>query len=146
MGVSDHETWPAQLERLLNAQLGDGVRVVNGGTISYGTFQEMNLFTERGQSTRPHLVIHGLYWNDYMTNHAPRPTDPPSLTADGHFVWEGSQTTETQFQHGNEWLYSHSVLWFTLRNFLRRLQEGQGSGLLGYEVEYQHLINSTVQA
>ena len=144
LGVADHETWPAQLESLLNAQLGGGVQVINGGVISYGVFQELDFFRERGLLTRPNIVVHGLYWNDYMTNHPPRPNDLPVLTAAGYFTWEDTDATDSLFQRGKEWLKSHSALVFTVVNALRRIREGHESGLAGYEAEYHHLIDGTI--
>jgi len=43
LGVADEETWPARLERRLKDRIGGGTSVVNGGTISYGVFQELDL-------------------------------------------------------------------------------------------------------
>jgi lysophospholipase L1-like esterase len=87
LGVEDGETWPAQLERKLSAAPGD-VEVVNSGTISYGVFQELDLFRTSGLATNPRVVVHGLYWNDFMNASAPGPGARSVVDANGYLVWD----------------------------------------------------------
>ncbi len=87
-GVADDETWPARLERKLSEKYRKTIQVINSGTVSYGVFQEMDLFREKGIKINPHVVIHGLYWNDFMSASAPEPGTPSVLNDDGYFVWD----------------------------------------------------------
>jgi lysophospholipase L1-like esterase len=89
MGVDDASTWPAQTEALLRASIGSHVRILNAGTISYGAFQEMDLLREVVERARPGVVIHALYWNDFMNPAAPGPGEAPAVTGAGYFVWDG---------------------------------------------------------
>lgn len=62
-GVSDAETYPAQLERAL---LGRGIRaeVVNGGTPGYSTEQTLRFLDEVGWGLQPDLLLIGNLWSD----------------------------------------------------------------------------------
>ncbi len=142
-GVSDSETWPARLEALLNVQITGEVQVINGGIVSYGVFQELDLFRERGLSTRPHVLIHGLYWNDYMSNRPPRPGDPPVLTSKGYFVWDDPTPPEGHVLRVGKWVINHSALAFTIKNVIRGLL-ARGTGTEAYEEAYQRLIAGTI--
>ncbi len=62
-GVSDAETYPAQLERAL---LGRGIRaeVINGGTPGYSTEQTLRFLDEVGWGLQPDLLLIGNLWSD----------------------------------------------------------------------------------
>ena len=121
LGVEDGETWPAQLEARLRAQTGQAVRVVNAGTISYGVFQEMALLRSAGLQVRPAIVIHGLYWNDFMNAAPPAADAPPVLTPDGHFVWDRPADTRSSIHRLASWAFAHSALLFSMRQAVARL-------------------------
>jgi lysophospholipase L1-like esterase len=91
LGVRDEETWPGQLHTLLARSLAAPVDVINAGTISYGVFQELDLLRERGLATRPQLLIHALYWNDFMNAQAPESGAAPVVDQNGYLVWDGLQ-------------------------------------------------------
>ncbi len=78
LGVGNEETWPAQLEKTLRSDVGLPVSVINAGTISYGVFQELDLLRSSGLKTQPTIVVHGLYWNDFMNAAPPAPHSPPA--------------------------------------------------------------------
>ncbi len=65
--VSDNETWPAQVERILRA---DGVptRVFNLGTNAYGIDQALLRLRRDGAPLRPDVVILGLQPENLMRN------------------------------------------------------------------------------
>ena len=65
--VSDAETWPAQLERILRA---DGVpaRVFNLGTNAYGIDQALLRLVRDGIPLRPDIVVLGLQPENLMRN------------------------------------------------------------------------------
>ena len=95
MGVRDEETWPSRLEHYLDAA-GESIVVRNAGTISYDAFHELDLLRDllgaRTITPPPSIVVHALYWNDYLTHRPPERTDPSVLTPEGYFVWnEASQ-------------------------------------------------------
>ena len=121
LGVRDGDTWPAQLEARLRAQTGRDVTVVNAGTISYGVFQELDLLQSTGLQVRPAIVVHGLYWNDFM-NAAPPPAEaPPVLTPDGHFVWDRPPDNGTVVRRLASWTFANSALLFSMRQAAARL-------------------------
>jgi len=137
-GVADHETWPAMLE----PRLGPKVRVINAGTTSYSVFHELDLLKEKGLGLKPRLLIHGLYWNDHMMNRPPRPADPPLLTADGHFTWDGDDNPagDPSWLRAARWLRSHSVLAYSAMTQLRRYLTPAESGAHLYDVEYRKFL------
>jgi len=137
-GVADHETWPAMLER----KLGSKFQVINAGTTSYSVFHELDLLKEKGLGLKPRLVIHGLYWNDYMMNRPPRPTDPPLLTADGHFTWDGDDNPagDPSWLRAIRWLRGHSVLAYSAMTQARRYFTPAESGAHLYDVEYRKFL------
>ncbi len=137
LGVRDEETWPAQLERRLRGRR-PPVRVVNAGTISYGVFQEMDLLKERGLTTHPALVIHGLYWNDFMSAGPPEPEESAPLTPDGHFVWDRPVVRRDPVRHAVSWLFANSALFFSVRQAVSRLDDAGGDD--AYARAYQQFL------
>lgn len=137
-GVADHETWPAMLGR----KLGSKFQVLNAGVTSYSVFHELDLFKEKGLGLKPRLLIHGLYWNDHMMNRPPRPTDPPLLTADGHFTWDGdaNPASDPSWLRAIRWLRGHSVLVHSAVTQARRYLTPANSGAHLYDVEYRKFL------
>jgi lysophospholipase L1-like esterase len=143
MGVEDAQTWPAQLESLLNSGGAGPVRVINGGTISYGVFQEYDLFTEHGLPTRPAAVIHALYWNDYMSARPPDPAAAPVITEEGYFIWDNHQPPDGRAGRAMKWAANNSAFLYVLK---RKVQDliGDESGLTDYEAAYLDFIEGRV--
>jgi lysophospholipase L1-like esterase len=137
MGVRDDEAWPAQVEQRL-AALQHPAQVINAGTISYGVFQEMDLLRERGMSVAPAVVIHALYWNDFMNSGPPAATDPSPLTGEGYFVWDRPPDRHDVLHRASSWLLAHSALFFGLRQGLNALSSNAVDG--GYSAMYQHFV------
>jgi lysophospholipase L1-like esterase len=137
LGVSDSSTWPAQLEEDLRRR-GDSACVVNGGTVSYGVFQEMDLLVKRGLATRPRLVIHALSWNDYQSAFPPRPGGRPVLTHDGYFKWDFPPPPKTVYGKAKAWLLQHSTLATLLRGVVHRVEQEELAG--GYGAAYARLL------
>lgn len=137
-GVGDDEAWPA----LLQHKLGHGVEVVNAGTVSYNLFHEWDLLREKAPDLKPALVLHGLYWNDHLANHPPRPGDPPLLTGDGHFVWDGDDNPDESplWVRAGRWLKQHSVLIYAGVNQVRRYLSSSNSGVHLYDFKYRTLL------
>jgi lysophospholipase L1-like esterase len=139
LGVHDEETWPAQLETRLNHDLGTKVEVVNAGTISYGTFQEMNLLRTAGLQASPLVVVHGLYWNDFM-NAAPPDEDAAAvLTADGYFVWDRLEGDDGSIRRRVASFVKRSALLFTLRQAVSAVRPRQRSS--SYAQAYDALLD-----
>ena len=126
MGVRDEETWPARLEQGLRERLGKAVSVINAGTISYGVFQEFDYLNTAGPALKPKLVIHALYWNDFMSAEAPPPSAPSVVTPEGYFVWNQppQRDSVTQLLGG---ALSHSALVFTLKQVTRQFFSSEAS-------------------
>lgn len=115
MGVRDEETWPARLQHLLSASAGRRVGVVNAGTISYGVFQELDLLRSSGLATRPRVVVHALYWNDFMNASAPKPDAPAVVDANGYLAWDQLGQSRGLLRRVTSRAVSSSALLFTLR-------------------------------
>lgn len=145
MGVADGETLPARLEYHLNARLREGARVINGGTISYGVFQELDFLREQLPKLRPRIVVHGIYWNDYQSAHLPGIDDPPILTPEGYFVWDAEPRTNHPFAGARAWIFGHSSLLNTIRVAVRRL-EPHGDDTSGYRREYARLLEDEIDS
>jgi lysophospholipase L1-like esterase len=143
LGVGDGDTWPAQLESGMRAQLGRPLSVINGGTISYGVFQELDLLKSAGLPLRPTVLVHGLYWNDFMNPEPPAPDDPIVVTADGHLVWDQPAPLATTRQKITASL-SRSALFFTLKQALGQFR--QGGGTSAYSRAYSAMLDHGLTA
>jgi lysophospholipase L1-like esterase len=72
-GVRLAETYPKQLEALLNGQHGRRYEVINAGVPAYDTWQEIAYLRDEGLRLAPDVVIVGFYGNDIV----PRPKAVP---------------------------------------------------------------------
>src|SRR5262245_5907129 len=140
-GVENSETWPARLEAILRRRGCPTARVINAGTMSYGVFQELDLLIEHLSGLKPHVVIHGLYWNDYQSAHPPRAGDPQVLTPDGFFVWD-NPVVDSWGRDSVKWILGHSSLATLTYRASRRLEkrppEAEATG--GYAAEYERFV------
>lgn len=134
MGVSDAETWPSQLEERLSDATPEGVRVVNLGTVSYGVLQELDLLRERGLPRPPDVVIHGLFWNDYML-----PASDTVITAEGYFAWDDPTPPASFLARAKRALITHSALAFSAQRALTALRD-RNTGPAVYERQYRALL------
>lgn len=123
MGVPNEETWPARLEKRLSERMGQAVGVVNGGTISYGVFQELDLFRSVGLSTQPAVVVHGLYWNDFMNPEPPPPGSPGVVRPDGYLSWDQPADSRNPARRAVSWVVSHSALLFSIQQAARQISQ-----------------------
>src|SRR5436853_7165688 len=121
-GVGNSETWPARLAAILREGGCPTVQVINAGTISYGVFQELDLLMEQLSGLKPHVVIHGLYWNDYPSAHPPRAGDPQVLTPEGLFVWD-NPVVDSWGRGSAKWILGHSSLATLAYRASRRLEQ-----------------------
>lgn len=66
-GVVEADTWPRQLERLLQAEVGEArtVTVANLGVNGYEGRRYRDIFMERGLALQPDLVVIGYNLNDF---------------------------------------------------------------------------------
>lgn len=63
-GVEDDETFPVQLEALLEGESDGPVDVINCGLPGYNTYQEHQLYKKLMQPLAPDVVVIGWYLND----------------------------------------------------------------------------------
>lgn len=141
LGVRDEATWPARLEALVSTRLGRPVEVTNAGTISYGVFQELDLLRTAGLAGRPRVVVHALYWNDFMNAAPPPPGARPVVDSNGYFTWDQLSSPPGAGRRLLSMATSSSALAFTLRQAAGAIA-GSGSAASGYGVEYRRFIES----
>lgn len=78
-GVAIEDTYPKQLETVLNESGTGKFEVINAGVPSYDTWQEVMFFRIKGVRFEPRIVILGFYGNDIV----PRPeVVKPLLSSD----------------------------------------------------------------
>lgn len=64
-GVRTEDTYPAQLETLLNqGNSSKQIEVINMGVFGYGTWQAVDVLKQKGLDYQPDLVLLGFYIND----------------------------------------------------------------------------------
>lgn len=78
-GVAVGDTYPKQLEVLLNSVGARRYEVINAGVPSYDTWQEGTFFKTRGIEFKPEIVVLGFYSNDVV----PRPPAVQTLLTGG---------------------------------------------------------------
>ena len=144
LGVRDHETWPAQLEQALVKTLGRPAEVVNAGTISYGVFQELDLLRTAGLATRPRIVIHALYWNDFMSASPPAPGAPAVVDANGYLTWDALDPPGT-LRHVAALATTSSALVFSVRQAASTYGRSDKGGQ-GYAAEYRRFLETGLTA
>jgi hypothetical protein len=74
-GVRSQDTYPKQLETLLNSDRQKKYEVINAGVPAYDTWQEIAYLKRYGWQFKPNLVIIGFYANDIV----PRPKNIPEI-------------------------------------------------------------------
>jgi len=74
-GVGSEETYPKQLEALLNSERSGKYEVINAGVSAYDTWQEVDYLKREGLRFKPDLVVIGVYANDIV----PRPAKIPHV-------------------------------------------------------------------
>jgi len=66
--VADHETWPAQLQQLLDPEAKQ-IEVINAGVIGASSFQGLAFLQTRGLALQPDLVIATFGFGDWSAAH-----------------------------------------------------------------------------
>lgn len=145
MGVSDEETWPARLEHHLNMNNDKTFDITNGGTISYGVFQEYNLLKNKGLSTNPNIIIHGLYWNDFMSASAPDENEKSLITNDGYFVWNQIPQIDSNLKYFKHWLLSKSSLLYTIKHAIQTSTTNAPADGSGYFNKYKQFTKGEMK-
>jgi len=69
LGLDIEDTWPKQLENKLNA-LNNSINyeVLNFGVPGYNTFEEVEMFKEKGIKYNPDMILLGFLVNDILNN------------------------------------------------------------------------------
>lgn len=80
-GVQAQDTYPKQLESMLNLEGRQKYKVINAGAPGYDTWQEVTYLREYGWKFKPRLVIIGFYANDIV----PRPRRIPQIINESGF-------------------------------------------------------------
>ena len=70
VGAAVEDTYPKQLEAMLNLPGQTKYEVINTGVASYDTWQEVTFFRNKGVEFQPGIVVVGVYANDIV----PRPS------------------------------------------------------------------------
>jgi lysophospholipase L1-like esterase len=144
LGVPDDATWPARLEQFLSKTISPGPQVLNIGTVSYGVYQEMDLLKEKGLAEIPSVIVHALYWNDYMSARPPAKGDPPLLTVDGYFTWDQEKRPAGAFRLAGRAIAGASVLAYTLKSVGQVLLTQGGDSRSSYGVAYEKLVHGEI--
>lgn len=140
IGVRNDETWPAQLQARLTGSTRRSVEVINAGTISYGAFQELDLLKSTGLATRPQIVVHALYWNDFMNASAPPPDAPPVVDPNGYFVWDQLSQPRNPLRALAVSATSSSALMFSVRQVAEAV--GQPRKTTNYGDAYRRFLKA----
>ena len=93
---------------------------------------------ERGLSTHPAVVIHGFYWNDFMSAGPPAAGEKAPLSSEGYFVWDRPAVQRDPIRNAASWLVANSALFFSVRQAASRL--GTSSGRDAYSSAYQRFL------
>jgi lysophospholipase L1-like esterase len=145
LGVEDRQTWPAKLENYLNKSNNKKYSVINAGTISYGIFQEMDILKEKGLILNPNVIIHALYWNDYMNPEPPKPDEPTRLTNEGYFIWDKINEKKDLLQSFKKWVFENLMVAVKFRDFINNFR-GPLAETSSYGVEYSKLLSNKLTA
>lgn len=134
-GVRSDETYPKQLEVMLNSNHPGRYEVINGGVPAYDTWQEINYLKRYGWQFKPNLVVIGMYANDIV----PRPETTPQLI-DRSGTWQRFGLKRVIFDRLVHVLKRSRLL------LLLRDRSGKLINRLSPSPEYQHqlsLLNGT---
>jgi lysophospholipase L1-like esterase len=139
LGVKNEDTWPAKLQGKLRSTAHQPVRVINAGTISYGVFQEMDLLKTTALTMEPRIVVHALYWNDFMNAAAPLPGDPSPVDSGGYFTWDQLSVPRSTASRLTSMATNSSALLFSVKQAARTFAK-PASGASPYGTAYQRFL------
>lgn len=112
MGVNLEDTYPKQLETILNRN-GSCCEVFNFGIIGYNMWQYNELLARETLPYHPEIIILALYQNDLKQSRPPYETDPDYRP---HNPFAQPAATEEQG------ILSRSALWNLLKNLNARIE------------------------
>src|SRR5262249_8572645 len=99
---------------------------------------------EQLRGWKPHMVIHGLYWNDYQSAHPPRAGDPQVLTPEGLFVWD-NPVVDSWGWGSAKWILGHSSLATLAYHASRRLKKRLPEATEGYAAAYERFVHGDLE-
>ena len=99
----DEQTFPYQVEAILEERLKQEIETVNAGVGGYSPWQEYGYFAREGLKYDPDLVVVSFVLNDV--------TEKFELLRYGG-TWEGYQVTHTVFSEFDRWASKSSLLYF----------------------------------
>lgn len=124
MGVNLEDTYPKQLEALLNEK-GHQYEVLNFGVIGYNMWQHNELLNRKTLAYQPEIIVLGLYQNDLKQSRPPYESNPdyqphnpfakpPSADEAGIMshsaLWNLLKNVNAQFEHKYRYLRGHDYL------------------------------------
>lgn len=144
MGVNNHETWPALLEDQLNELAELNSSVINGGVVSYSLFHELEYYKEHAKEIKPNILIHALYWNDYLMAEPSKLNASPVITNNGYFAWNRFPERYDMAKNLIEYSSSYSSFVSLIRRVIYRFSETPNQKQSGYALAYQNLVAGTI--
>jgi len=114
-GVKTQDTYPKQLESMLNVDGEQKYDVINTGVPGFDTWQEVTYLREYGWRFKPSLVIIGFYSNDIV----PRPERIPQIVNESGF--KKKQGVQGFFSYKVIHLLKRSRLLLLLRDRYQKL-------------------------
>lgn len=141
-GINDDQTWPAQLENVLNSQSLTRVEVLNLGVAGYNPLQMIAVAEDALQNLEPDLILYA------FSNHGPRFALPGLTPLEQAFSADPSLWREHLPSHYFDarqvmgvptrwWLLQHSALFrFMLLYRLISIGQQQGVDPAAYEPYY----------
>jgi lysophospholipase L1-like esterase len=126
------ETFPYQVETLLEQQHNDPIETINAGVGGYSPWQEYRYFAQEGIKYDPDLVVVSFVLNDV--------TEKFELIQYGGY-WEGFQITHTRFSAFDDWASHSSLLYFLkqLGIYLHSRQEVRQKAIVQQTLEVEML-------
>ncbi len=98
-GVEDEDSYPRQLERLLNDAAGEeGYIVINAGVPGYSTFHELRLLTRILPHYSPRWVVVGFHPGDVAGGYRESHADPVPIVEEGE---SAKETTDAKRGSGS---------------------------------------------
>lgn len=112
MGVSDEQTYPAQLERILSTRFKHSVNVINAGVPGYNTMQEITYYEKIIKNYQPKLVLLGIVADDVVDAYDYR------ADSEGNLVKDVKEMNVNHFENKERFLKTSTLL----KNFKRTLK------------------------
>jgi lysophospholipase L1-like esterase len=128
--ANEADTFPYQVERLLEDHLDREVETINAGVGGYSPWQEYRYFADEGLKYNPDLVIVSFVLNDV--------TEKFELARFGG-RWEGYQVAHTAFSRFDAWASRSSIIYFLKQIGIKIRHSGQSAALVQEKLDVEML-------